>query len=205
MDIVNIFLVFYMLLFIAVYFNSYVFPDISKNTQTILLIMIGLLVLEKITSNYITIEHFISNEAVENINSVYNSGNALTVANLNVTGNMNVSGISTVKTLNASNIQASGDTKTATLNVSGNSQLSTVTSGNITSGNINANGTVSAQQINASGDMRASGNIYATGRFDGATLYVNHGWITDNIYSKCGSSSSFNCKPGWNNTTAPQP
>lgn len=64
----------------------------NKNTE--LLIIIALLILmylEKYTSKSIDIEHFDSNEAVQNLASMYNS-DKITVKNLEVTGDVNIKG-----------------------------------------------------------------------------------------------------------------
>jgi len=105
------------------------------------------------------LEHLTSDEALQNVASLYNASN-MTIANLNVTGNLTVGGTSTLQTLSASNISASGiGTVAGNLNVMGN----TTTAGNL---NVTGNTTIKALNtsgINNTGTATVGGQIVATG------------------------------------------
>lgn len=90
---INLYLILYIILFIGTYFNSFVFPNMSNDSRiiTIILIFLFITILEKLSSDYL-IENFLSNEALQNLNSVYNKDNMivsnLTVDSLNVKGKL---------------------------------------------------------------------------------------------------------------------
>lgn len=85
-----------------------------------------------------------TNEAIQNISSVYNNQN-MTIDNLNMTGNLSTTGTSTLTGLVTAN---NGVNITGPLSVNGSSTIPTVTGNQSISGNLTVGGTINTTFTN---------------------------------------------------------
>lgn len=106
----------------------------------ILIILIVVIIIVLVRKIYMR-EHFTSetsNEAIQNVASLFNSNN-FKVSNLQVSGNSQLNNLQTSGTSQLNNLQTTGTSQLNTLQVTGNAQLNTLTTNSI---NILPHGTV---------------------------------------------------------------
>lgn len=140
--------------FYMTYFNNHKEHKITYFTMLSLFIL-GILYFVRIGT--IRIEGMTSDEAIQNVASIYNTDN-MVVKNLQVTGNLTAGGITTSTITVGSNLTCNGNTNTKTINVSDlatvNNTLRTKTiqtSGDIVSTNGNVIGTIYTRPVGKSG------------------------------------------------------